>query len=486
MSGGVHDAVKVPGVRRTEFLAGAVAASFIQSSPARLSIVAAPLGHDIDPYRDPERGVDELAWLYADGLVGPDERPLLAASPPEVRDGGRTYRYTLRDVAWHDGAALTARDVQAAFRELRGGIWGTHEPYRSVRDIVRLDDRRFDVRLHEKRAGFVRSFFGPSGVPALPLIRHAADGTPIGTGPFAIAGRPESERWVLRRWDGSPRGKPLLAEIALRLIGFAPTRAIQMRTEEAHMAIPLAPEAITGPYLTHRRLTSVATLLFNAASIFRSARLRRLCATTVDVPALQKHYINRPGSAVFASLLMNGPNDAAWERALTRRTRGAGDELHGALGDALVRLSYVAGSPAHERTMLVVQQMLASAGVASELRAKPMTNYLSNEGPLRAGDFDIGIVGYPNLDGSDLAADWSCNNIPPRGGNFARWCDGETERALHRGDTVAVLRRLYDEMAVLPLGIAEERIGVSLRLAGVAAPMPLVPFTYQCVDWHWA
>lgn len=41
--------------------------------------------------------MDELAWLYADGLVGQDERPLLGASPPELRDAGRTYRYTLRD-----------------------------------------------------------------------------------------------------------------------------------------------------------------------------------------------------------------------------------------------------------------------------------------------------------------------------------------------------------------------------------------------------
>ena len=485
MSGGVHDAVKVPGVRRTEFLAGAAAASFIQSSSARLSIVAAPLGHDIDPYRDPERGVDELAWLYADGLVGHDARPLLAAAPPEMRDGGRTYRYTLREVSWRDGIALTSRDVEAAFREIRGGIWGTHEPYRSVREVVRLDDHRFDVHLQAPRPGFVGSFFGPFGVPALPLIRHAADGMPIGTGPFALAGRPEPERWVLRRWDGSPRGKPLLAEIGVRLIGFAPTRAIQMRTEEAHMAIPLAPEAIAGPYLTHRRLTSVATLLFNAASVFRSARSRRLCAMTLDVPALQKLYGNRPESALFASLLMNGPNDAAWEHALTRLTPGAGSELHRALGDAVVRLSYVAASPAHERTMLVVQQMLASAGVAAELRAKPMSTYLSNEGPLRAGDFDIGIVGYPNLDGSDLAADWSCINVPPRGGNFARWCDRETERAVQRGDTETALRRLYDQMAVVPLGIAVERIGVSLRLAGVAPPMPLVPFTYPCVDWHW-
>lgn len=467
-------------------MAAGVAASFVEAPPARLTIVAAPLGHDIDPYRDAERGVDELAWLYADGLVGHDGRPVLAASPPDVRSDGRTYRYTLRDVAWHDGAILTARDVEAAFREVRQGVWGTHEPYRSVREVVPLDDRRFDVHLRAPRRGFAQSFFGPIGVPALPLIRHAADGMPIGTGPFALVGRPEPERWVMRRWNESPRGKPMLAELAVRLIGFAPTRAIQMRTEEAHMAIPLAPEAITGPYLTYSRRTSVAVLLFNTASIFRSARSRRLCAATVDVSALQRTYLNRAESSVFASLLMNGPNDAAWEHALTTREPRAGRDLHDLTANVAMRLAYVAASPAHERTMLEMQQMLAYAGVASELMPKPMTGYLASDGPLRSGAFDIAIVGYPNFDGRDLAADWSCANAPPHGGNFARWCDAETERALQREDTAAALRRLYDEMAGIPLGVASERIGVSLRLAGVAPPIPLVPFTYSCIAWHWA
>jgi Bacterial extracellular solute-binding proteins, family 5 Middle len=477
---------KVSGVRRSEFLAGIAAASSLRPGMPRLSIVAAPLGHDIDPYRDQERGIDELAWLFADGLVGPDERPLLAASAPEIRAGGTTYRYILRNATWHDGVPFTARDVETAFLSIRDALWGTHEPYRSVRAVTPLDERRFDVHLHAPRTNFVRSFFGAFGVPALPFVRRAWDGTPLGTGPFAVVARPEPERWTLRRWDRSPRGRSEMQEIGVRLIGFPPTRAIQMRTEEAHIAIPLAPDAMAGNYSKLTRLTSVASLAFNTSEVFHTARSRRLCAQTLNLSALQEFYLNRKGVPLFASLLMNGANDPAWERALAQRG-SAGRELRDALGEIVVRLVYAGGSPSHERTMLQLQQMLKrDAGVASHPMPTPFETYLAVDGPLRAGTFDIAVIGYPNIDGSDLAADWACINAPPRGGNFTRWCDDATERALRRGDAGGVLRRIYDEMAVLPLGLASEHIGVSERLAGVIPPRTLVPFTYHCTEWRWA
>jgi ABC-type transport system substrate-binding protein len=471
-------------VRRSEFLAGIAAASSLRPAGTRLSVVAAPLGHDIDPYRDQERGVDELAWLYADGLVGPNERPLLAATAPKVRDGGRTYRYALRPAVWHDGVPFTAYDVKTAFLAIRDALWGTHEPYRSVREVLPLDDHRFDVHLDAPRSNFVRTFFGAFGVPALPLIRHARDGTPLGTGPFAVAARPELERWTLRRWDRSPRGRPAIDEVGLRLIGFPATRAIQMRTGEAHIGLPLAPDAMAGNYTMLTRLTSVATLAFNAAGPFHTGQLRRLCAQTVNVSALQDAYLKRKSSPLFASLLMQGANDPAWERVLAARV-APGHELRDALGEILIRLVYADGSRSHERTMLLLQQQLKDAGIAAQLLGSPFESYTAADGPLRAGSFDIAVIGYPNLDGSDLAASWSCQNAPPHGGNFTRWCDVPTDRALREGDSTAVLRRLYDEMAVLPLGVASETIGVSDRLTGVTAPETLVPFTYRCNEWRW-
>jgi ABC-type transport system substrate-binding protein len=472
-------------VRRSDFLVGVAAASSLRPETRRLNVVAAPLGHDIDPYRDPERGVDELAWFYADGLMGPKGRPLLAASTPESRDGGRTYRYTLRPTSWHDGAPVTAHDVRSAFAAVSETQWGTHEPYRSVRNIEVLDDRRFDVQLRAPKRDFEQTFFGAFGVPALPLIRHASDGTPVGTGPFAVAARPEANRWVLRRWDGSPRGIPALSEIGVRIMDFAPTRAIQMRTGEAQIALPLAPDAITGPFVTVRRVTSTAVILFNTARMFREASTRRLFARVVDMPALQRRYLNNIGEPFFASLLLGGMNDQMWRNALINES-SATLSLRNACGDSPATLTYVAGSPSHERTMTYVQQMLATSGCRSELRPESPARYLSAEGPLRTGAFDLAVMGYAYVDGSDLAADWSCANIPPHGGNFARWCDPETERALGRGNANAVLRRLYDQMVCLPLGVASERVGVSLAVAGVTPPDPLTPFTYRCADWRWA
>ncbi len=120
-------------MRRSEFLAGATSATLVPGAaePRRLRLAALPLAHDVDPYRDAEPGADELAWLYGDGLVGWEGRPvpLLAERLPEAAEDGRRYRYELRgEVRWHDGAPLRAQDVAAALAAVRAPRWGTHRP----------------------------------------------------------------------------------------------------------------------------------------------------------------------------------------------------------------------------------------------------------------------------------------------------------------------------------------------------------------------
>ena len=453
--------------------------------PRRLSIVAAPLGHDIDPYRDQERGVDELAWLYADGLVGIGARPLLAASAPVARNGGTTYRYTLRAARWHDGKLVTARDVEAALSAVLQGYWGTYEPYRFVRRLDVLDAQTFDVHLSAPTRRFVRTFFGASGVPALPLIRHDGGDLPIGTGPYAVVRRPDSDTWFLQARSTSPRGVPAISELSVRMITFDSTRSIEMASREAFIALPLPPDAVAGPYTTVTRRTSAAAIVFNMEGPFGTVEARRACARFADVPKLQSLYGRHAVRSIYASLLMTGPGDEAWKAALAP-IDPAHSGLRDAIGQHVLRLAYATGSRSHERVMLPLQDRLNHAGIRSEFRRQISMRYTGADGPLRTGDFDLAVNGYAYVDADDLAADWSCAALPPRGGNFARWCDAETDRLLSRRDLGLALRHLYDRMVCLPLGISSERIGISTALAGVALPEMLAPFTYDCVRWRWA
>lgn len=475
-------------MRRATFIGGA--AGVVATAPALaagdnavLRIDASPLGHDIDPYVDPEIGVDELAWLYADGLLGWDGGravPLLAELPTQ-HDAGRRYRYRLRESSWHDGTPLSTRDVDSALAAIRGTPFGSREPYRSVRRLIAYDERHFDVLLESARPGFAQSFFGAYGTPALPLVRRAPNGLPIGTGPFEVRARPEPLRWRLERYAASHRGVPLVDRLNLRLLPSQMTASVQLLSGEADLALPLTPAAVrSGRLHMVERTTSTAVLVLNAEGAFRRPETRRIFAETIDIAALQRRY-DRRRTSLLASLLLRGDNDPTFAALLSARRPPA--DLRTALGDHELSIAYVRESASLERTALLLKQMLDEAGIRSLLRPAPAIIYQSVEGPLRTGRFDIAFTGVIYGDPPDLAADWSCGAAPPHGGNFSRWCDALFDRAAARGDVNAMLRRLYDTAACIPLSRAYEELGVGERVRGFTAPDALTPATYGCCGW---
>ncbi len=473
-------------MRRGGFLRGALAvgaAATVVPEHAVLRIDAAPLGHDVNPYRDAEIGVDELAWLYADGLVGWNDGivPLLAEALPRAAQGGRRWSYRLRPALWHDGRALRAADVASALAALRATPWSTRQPYRSIERIVITGERDFDVHLASPRTDFAETFFGAYGTPALPLIRSTETDLPIGTGPFRIVGRPERERWRLEPWRGSPRGASSLGAIDLRLISSELTATVQMLSGEADIVLPFTAPPGDSRFRRYRRYTSTAVLLLETDGILHEAAVRRALAASIDLRALQRSYDPRRTN-LLATLLPSGRNDPGFEEALARDP-AAGVRLRDRLGDRPLVLAYVRESRSHERTMTLLQQMLGDVGVRSELHPVPARIYTGLQGPLRTGRFDIAIAGFAYGAQPDIGADWSCAARPPAGGNFARWCDPAFDAAAKRGDVPAALRRLYDAVACVPLSHAYEDIGVSPRVSGFEAPQPLVPATYDCSRW---
>ena len=477
---------QVDDVLRFEFLAGLGASTLLpprSNGGGMLYLDAAPLAHDIDPYRDAEIGVDELAWLYGDGLVGWHRGPVpLLADLPRRNEDGLRYHYTLRQAWWHDGRPVRAHDVAEALDAVRATAFGGREPYRSVREIVLHDEFHFDALLDSARPNFVQAFFGAYGVPALPLLRRVAGGMPIGTGPFEVRTRPELGRWRLARYDGSPRGRPNLDGIELRLISSETTANIQLLSGEADIALPLTPAAIgSNRFRRVERTTSTAVLLFNTETAFHDEAVRRSFARAVDVAALQRAY-DRRRTSMLATLLLSGESDPAFRRSF-RRDSHAGMILRSALGGREISIAYVRESAAQERTATLLQQFLAEIGVAAALHPAPGFIYQGAQGPLRTGRFDIAVAAFIYADEPDLAADWSCADRPPSGGNFGRWCDPAFETAASREDRPAMLRRLYDSMVCIPLSRAYEVLGVARRVGGFLDPTPLTPATYGCASW---
>lgn len=182
-----------------------------------------------DPLTDPV-GRDLGALLY-DGLlrIGADGLPEPGLAESYAVDAsGLVYTFRLRrDVAWHDGAPLTADDVIFTLRALqsveRPGDSATAQAWQDVL-VDRIDDYTVRCTLAEPRA----SFLNAARLPILPA--HLLAGTPpeqwptsdyarslVGTGPFALRELREDGA-TLAANPSYFGGRPYLDTIELRFI----------------------------------------------------------------------------------------------------------------------------------------------------------------------------------------------------------------------------------------------------------------------------
>jgi peptide/nickel transport system substrate-binding protein len=180
-----------------------------------------------DPARDPVAA--DIRALIFDGLmrIGPDGLPEPAlAEAWEVDAAGVVYTFTMRgDVAWHDGAPLTADDALFTLRAIQNrGFAGDPSISAIWRDILidKVGDRSIRCKLAAPFAPFLSLMTFPI-LPAHLLADLAPEQwasaayslKPIGTGPYQLA-EISGEHALL---DANPRyfgGRPFMDSIELR------------------------------------------------------------------------------------------------------------------------------------------------------------------------------------------------------------------------------------------------------------------------------
>jgi peptide/nickel transport system substrate-binding protein len=463
-------------------LAGARPRSCAASS-RRFRVAVDALGSGLDPYRDAGSDVDRYAWIYGDGLTDGQHvpRPSLAELP-ERREKGLVYRYTVRGATWHDGRPLRADDVARALRGLHETVspWLTYEPYSLIDDVAVRPPGVFEVRLHRPSPSFVRTFFSPYGHPALPLLRHDADAQPIGTGPFRLVRR-SADRYSFEAYTGSPRGAPASAALDVRLVPSSTTLGVELAAGEVDLVLPIV-RGLPGSDRYHivSRHAGTIVMLFNCDATFRTAELRRAVLRALDVDALQRTI--DPGiDARTTGLLPPGERDDATFPFPARDVERARRELRGVT--VPVTIVYLAESRRYARLALLLRQMLRDAGLTVEIAPRPQAMYQTALGPLRTGRFDLAVSGLPYDEQPDLAADWSCATIPPRGANYARFCDPVFERELTHASVRDALRTLMNRMPLIPLARSTESFGIGPNAIGFDAPPPFVPPTLSAQRW---
>ncbi len=176
-----------------------------------------------------------LVRVGPDGSVLPD-----LAEMPQVSDEGRTYTFKLRkDLRWHDGQAVTSRDVAFTVRTLTNGDFGGDqtlaEGWRGA-EIDVPDDQTFVVKLRQASAPFLarsatigvlpEHLLGQ--VPVGELEDNPFNASPVGTGPYRVESLDSREARLVANPDYH-LGRPGVEHLILRFYtdDASATRALQ-------------------------------------------------------------------------------------------------------------------------------------------------------------------------------------------------------------------------------------------------------------------
>jgi peptide/nickel transport system substrate-binding protein len=196
--------------------------------------------HTLDPHFAYDTLSTAACRLLYDGLLDYDYDgnmiPSLAAELPDVTDGGRVFRFKLRDgIRFHNGREIIAEDISWSMHRLLSERIGSpgYPFFKSIegapayhtgqadhiKGIVVIDDKTIEFRLDEADQTFLNALAMPFAYPLAKEHvkeleeaegRDAVGRHPIGAGPFAFTRWERGVQVELERFEDywAPRARP--------------------------------------------------------------------------------------------------------------------------------------------------------------------------------------------------------------------------------------------------------------------------------------
>jgi peptide/nickel transport system substrate-binding protein len=399
--------------------------------------------------------------------VEPDGKtlvPNLAAAVPSQANGGisrdgLTITYTLRrGVTWQDGAPFGSDDVKFSWQAMmndRNNV-NARIGYEDVRSVDAPNASTVVFHLKHKFAPFVNTVFAESDDPVCIVPAHLLakykdlnaipfNQLPVGTGPFKVV------RWV--RGDhieltANPNyflGAPKLKSIIVRIIPDENTSILALRTHDIDWLFEPSPNLYnvlkTLPDTTIHFVDQPQTLrlLMNLRHPpLDDIRVRRAIAFAVDKAALVERLTG--GSARVA-----GADQPPFSWAYQPNVKTYGPDI--AKAKALLAQAGYAPGPAgivakngrpltldlstnnanatRRLAQTQIQAMLRSIGIDAQIKNYPGNLFFATYGQggiLTTGKYDLAVSGWvAGIDPDDHSL-YECNQIPPAGVNYDRYC----------------------------------------------------------------
>jgi peptide/nickel transport system substrate-binding protein len=460
------------------------------SAPQRsdLLIIASTIEPEsLNPLYLQGRVYQDIDSLGYSGLTTYDRRGAVvadvAATVPTLanggisRDGKRFVFHLRHDVKWSDGHPLTARDVVFSYRANMNPSSTTpsQSAGTAIAKVWAPDSYTVVARLTRPQAAFVTNFFGGDGgailpahlLAAYPNLNHAAfNGAPIGSGPYRFTKWIRGERLDLTANDRYFRGKPAIPHLSIRFVNDWSTIVNELTTHEVDATFWVSPSKVVDlrSIPNHRVVVSLmpffGAIVFNLKDpIIKDLSIRRAFASAID----RRTLVAKAAFGLYnADTGMRGmftwafdpragtiAYDPSLARALLNRDGWAlgPDGIRVKNGRRLeMQLVFSANAFVPDAIAPPMIEEARAVGIDLVIRQYDRRVLWAPDGPLYRGRFQTALLTLTNGLDPDPSVFLSCDQRPPNGYNFARYCNVAVDRVLRYGASIydrAERRRIY-------------------------------------------
>ena len=457
---------------RITFVAAFVATLFITLSCAQrpnpntlvMIIESSPLNLDPRVGLDgPSERIDELIF---DALLRRDEHFNLIpglAERWEAPDALSFVFHLRQGVKFHDGRALTARDVKWTFDSLLEGKISSAKAgsYKYVASIETPDD--YTVLFHLKEPFATLPWNVSEGACGIVPYGSGAEMTakPIGSGPFRFVSAAQDQEVVLARNNDYWGEKAKLQSVRFLIVPDENTRALELRKGSADIVSNGFSADVSTVLAGDRNLEVLrqpgsvyAYLAFNLRDpILRDVRVRQAFAYTIDrKPLIESLWRNQarpaysilpPQSWAYADNVPHYEHDLAKAGQLLN---AAGYPLKNGVR---FRITMKTSTEASTRLMAaVLQDQLATAGILLDIRSFEPATFMADVTKGAFQFYSLRWIGG-NQDPDIFEFVFHSSKFPPNGANRGFYFNPRVDALIDEGRrTLDPVRRksIYAEL----------------------------------------
>jgi peptide/nickel transport system substrate-binding protein len=417
-----------------------------------------------------------IDFLMFEPLLAADDKgnpfPILATQVPDDKNGGisadgLTITYHLRSNAkWTDGVPVTSKDVKWSWQAIMNpdnNVVSRHG-YDYIKSIDTPNATTVVVHLKTKFAPFVNTFFAMSDqpfpvAPAHVLAKYANlnqvafnNAPTVSDGPFRFSEWARGDHVTLVRNDGFFMGKPGLDRVVVKIVPDENTSVNQLKTHAIDYIFQASPNtypALQGAAdvkLDFVNVNGYESVQLNLSRpLLRDRTVREAIAYSIDKSQLVStltHGIMKQATEdipdwmwAFNPSVHSYPHDPAKARELLRGDGWAPgpDGIMQKNGQSLSLLMVSNNSNATRRqASLQLQAMLRQSGMGVEIKYFPGDTLFAPAGMggiLQLGKFDLSLAGwYAGID-PDNSSQYLCEDVPPGGYNYSRYCSPDMQAA---------------------------------------------------------